>query len=242
MIKLSAKKILTMAFGLSFLIMGVSCAKPGARTIKVIGNGELTYVPDTVSFTVTIKEIEPVLKSALATTKEKTQNLLKLCAEYSIPDEDVKTSYSETGREYEWNGNNRVFKGFRSEQSTKIKLKDISKLEEFTGKIFELQVYSIGSFKYSHSKQNEFDAEANLLALDDAKISAEKMAERMGVKICEVLYISDVDTAYSYSAYAYESEYGAVSQNKSLNSTSGFVVAPGILSSNREVVVTYRIK
>ena len=152
------------------------------------------------------------------------------------------TSYSETGREYEWNGNNRVFKGFRSEQSTKIKLKDISKLEEFTGKIFELQVYSIGSFKYSHSKQNEFDAEANLLALDDAKISAEKMAERMGVKICEVLYISDVDTAYSYSAYAYESDYAAVSQNKSLNSTSGFVVAPGILSSNREVVVTYRIK
>ena len=241
MIKVSAKKILTLALGLSLMVMGVSCAKPGTRTIKVIGSGEVTYVPDTVSFTVTIREIEPVLKNARAITKKKTQSLLELCKKYSIADEDVKTSYSETGREYEWEGNNRVFKGFRSEQSTKINLKDISKLEQFTGEIFELQVYSIGSFRYSHSKQNEFDAQANLLALDDAKVSAEKMADRMGVKICEVLYISDIDTSYSYSDYL-SADYGAISQNKSLNSTSGFVVAPGILSSNREVVVTYRIK
>ena len=225
---------------LLLIFITASCSNHQTKVIKVYGNGEVTYIPDTVTMTVKLKDVKPVLKDAIANTNATSKKLLNLCKEYSIPDEDIKTSFSQSGREYEWQNGKDVFVGFRSEQSVQITFKELNRIEEFTGAILALQVYSLGDFKYSHTKKGEFESEANLLALDDAKSAAEKMAERMNVKIGDVLYISDVDT--SEPSYYYQDAYGAVAQNKSLNSSSGFVVAPGILASKKTVVVTFNIR
>ena len=222
----------------SAVFLFISCSNNETKVIKVYGNGEVTYIPDTVTMTVKLKNVKPVLRDAIAETNATSKKLLNLCKEYAIPDEDIKTSYAESGREYEWQNGKNVFIGFRSEQAVQITFKELNRIEEFTGEILALQVYALEDFKYSHSKKNEFDSEANLLALDDAKSAAEKMAERMNVKIGEVVYISDVDS----SEPSYYRGYGAVAQNKSLNSSSGFVVAPGILASQKTVVVTFEIK
>lgn len=229
-------------FGLllvSVLFLNVSCADK-TKVIKVYGNGEVTYIPDLVTMTVKLKDVKPVLRDAIANTNATSKKLLALCKEYAVADEDVKTSYVQSGKEYEWRNDRSVFTGFRSEQSVQITFRDLNRIEEFTGEILALQVYSLGDFRYGHSRESEFKTEANLLALDDAKSAAEKMAERMNVKIGDVLFISDVDTSEPY--YYYHDSYEAVSMNKSLNSSSGFVVAPGILSSEKNVVVTFEIK
>lgn len=232
-------KILS-ALVILFLFAFISCSSEKTKVIKVYGSGEVTYVPDTVTMTVRIRDVKPVLRDAIANTNSTSKKLLALCKDYSISDENVKTSYVQTGKEYEWKNSKQVFMGYRSEQSVQITLKELDKIEKFTGDILALQVYSLGDFKYSHSKKSEYESESNLLALDDAKISAEKMAERMNVKLGSVLFISDVDTVapdFYYSQY-----YETISQNKSLNSTSGYVVAPGILSSKKTVVVTFELK
>lgn len=233
------KSILAIGFALCALMM-VSCGGNKTRIIKVDGNGEVTYVPDMVTMTVTIKDVQPVLRDALANTKDISKKLLQLCKDYSIPDEDVKTSYSQTGREYKWQNGESVFIGFKAEQSFQITYKDLNRIEEFTGEILGLKVYSLGSFKYSHTKKSDYEAEANLLALDDAKLAAEKMAERMGLKVGKVLFISDVNT--NAPMYYYEDSYEAEAENKSLSRASGFVVAPGILSSKKEVIVSFELK
>ncbi|WP_191017781.1 SIMPL domain-containing protein [Treponema zioleckii] len=230
-------------FGLIFILSIfsiVSCTDSKTKVIKVFGNGEVTYIPDTVTMTVKLKSVKPVLRDAISETNATSKKLLSLCKEYSILDEDIKTSFSQSGREYEYQNGRNVFVGFRSEQSIQITFRDLTRVEEFTGAILALQVYSLGDFRYSHSKKSEFESEANLLALDDAKAAAEKMAERMNVKIGEVLYISDVDT--SEPSYYYRDSYESIAQNKSLNSSSGFVVAPGILASSKNVVVTFELK
>lgn len=234
------KKILFCALLAAATLLNFSCTDEKAKVIKVYGSGEVTYVPDMVTMTVTIKDVESVLRDALAKTNETSRKLISLCKEYSIADEDVKTGYAQTGREYEWKNNSQVFKGFKSEQSIQITFRELDKIEKFTGDILALQVYSLGNFKYGHSKKSEFDSEANLLALDNAKSAAEKMAERMEVSIGDVLYISDVDSMPPMVYYDFS--YETMSENKSLNSTSGFVVAPGILATNKNVVVTFEIK
>lgn len=234
------KKILCKILLFSTLFLCISCSNNKAKVIKVYGNGEVTYIPDTVTMTVKLKNVKSVLRDAVADTNATSKKILSLCKEYSIPDEDIKTSYIETGKEYEWQNSENVFIGYKSEQTFQITFKELNKIEQFSGDILALQVYSLGNFNYSHSKENEFESEANLLALDDAKLAAEKMAERMNVKIGEVVYISDVDTKEPSDYYG--SGYNAVSLNKSLNSSSGFVVAPGILASKKTVVVTFTIK
>ncbi len=234
------KKFLCAILLFSTLLLCISCSNNKAKVIKVYGNGEVTYIPDTVTMTVKLKNVKSVLRDAVADTNATSKKILSLCKEYSIPDEDIKTSYIETGKEYEWQNSKNVFIGYKSEQTFQITFKELNKIEEFSGDILALQVYSLGNFNYSHSKKIEFESEANLLALDDAKLAAEKMAERMNVKLGEVVYISDVDT--KEPSYYYDYSYDAVSLNKSLNSSSGFVVAPGILASKKTVVVTFAIK
>ena len=234
------KKIRLGLFVFFIFFISVSCSNNKTKVIKVFGNGEVTYIPDIVTMTVKLKDVKPALKDAIANTNATSKKLLNLCKEYSIANEDIKTSYAQSGREYQWQNGKDIFVGFRSEQSIQITFRELNRIEEFTGEILALQVYSLGDFKYSHSKKNEFESEANLLALDDAKNAAEKMAERMNVKLGDVLFISDVDT--SAPSYYYQDSYEAVSQNKSLYSSSGFVVAPGILASNKNVVVTFEIK
>lgn len=232
------KRLIFRVLFFSALFLCISCSNNKTKVIKVYGNGEVTYIPDTVTMTVKLKSVKPVLRDAIAETNATSKKLLSLCKEYAIPNEDIKTSYAESGREYEWQNGKDIFVGFRSEQAVQITFKELNRIEEFTGDILALQVYSLGDFKYGHSKKSEFESEANLLALDDAKSAAEKMAERMNVKIGEVVYISDVDS----SEPSYYQGYGAVAQNKSLNRSSGFVVAPGILSSQKTVIVTFTIK
>ena len=164
-------------FGLIFvcaLFFATSCSNDRARVIKVFGNGEVTYIPDIVTMTVKLKDVKPVLRDAIANTNATSKKLLNLCKEYAIADEDIKTSIAQSGREYTYRSGEEVFVGFRSEQSIQITFRELSRIEEFTGEILALQVYSLGDFKYSHSKKSEFESEANLLALDDAKAAAEK--------------------------------------------------------------------
>lgn len=234
------KKILFGIFVFAMAFFAVSCSGGKARVIKVGGSGEVTYVPDMVTMTVTVREVKPALKDAVQETNTTCKKILSLCKEYSVPEEDVKTSYAQTGKEYRWQDGKEVFLGYNSEQSLQITFKELNRLESFTGDILSLQVYSLGNFKYGHTKKTEFESEANLLALDNARTAAEKMAERLGVKVGKVLYISDIDSGSSMGVYAESAD--CMVMNKSMNRASGIVVAPGILSSTKAVAVAFEIK
>ncbi len=223
------------------LFTSFSCSGKTKRVIAVSGSGEVTYLPDMVTMTVSVKKVNPTLQASVDQTKESITEIMKVCKDYAIPDIDIKTSFAQTGKEYHWENNKQVFDGYKAEQTTEIIFRDLDKFEEFTGKILAVKVYSLGNFKFGHSKKSEYESEANLLALDDAKLAAEKMAERMNVKLGKVIYIADNVAAYSYSygaSYGTESVYMA----KNMSSTSGFSVSPGLLKANKNVTVTYEIK
>lgn len=218
-----------------------SCNNSKTRVIAVSGSGEVTYLPDMVTMTVTVKKVNPTLQESVDQTKESISEIMKVCKDYAIPDIDIKTSFAQTGKEYTWENNKQVFAGYKAEQTTEIILRDLTKFEEFTGKILAAKVHSLGSFKFGHSKKSEYESEAKLLALDDAKIAAEKMAERMNVKLGKVIYISDDAASFSYS-YGYADEYEARSYSKNMAASSGFSVSPGLLKAQKGVTVTFEIK
>ena len=75
------------------------------------------------------------------------------------------------------------------------------------------------------------------MALDNAKAAAEKMAQRMGVKLGDVLYISDSGVDYS----GYRESNGPMLYAKAA-ADGGVVASPGILSVTRNVLVKFQIK
>lgn len=208
------------------------------KTVNVSGTGTVTFVPDMVRISVHVQNINNRLEDSLIQTKETISGILDICKKYNIDDKDIKSSYISTNKEYNWISieSRSVFKGYSASQNTEIVFRNLERLEDFSGELLKLKITSMNSLIFDHSERNKYEAEANLLALDNAKKTAEKIAERMNVKLEEVIYIADSDYADNYD-YA---DYNISAYSKSMR--AGVLASPGILSTSKKVLVKYKIK
>ena len=206
------------------LILCSSCEK-NSKFISVTGTGSVTFVPNMVKFSLTARQNDPVLANSVAKTKDAVVKILDICSKFGVKDEDIKSSWISTNQEYHWQQDKKVFDGYASNQTTDIIFRDLDKLEEFTAQLMKLDIASMNRM------------ESNLVALDNAKAAAEKMAQRMGVKLGDVLYISD--SGVDYSGYR---ESNSPMLYAKAAADGGVVASPGILSVTRNVLVKFQIK
>ena len=228
------KKI--VIFLCTVLILCSSCDK-NSKFISVNGTGSVTFVPNLVKFSVTVRQTDPILANSVAKTKDAVMKMLDICSKFGIKEEDIKSSWISTSQEYHWQSDKKVFDGYASNQSTDIIFRDLDKLEEFTAQLMKLDIASMNRMEFDHSNRTGFESEACLVALDNAKEAAAKMAQRMGVKLGDVLYISDSGVDYS----GYRESNGPMLYAKSA-ADGGVVASPGILSVTRNVLVKFAIK
>lgn len=218
------------------LILCSSCDK-NSKFISVSGTGSVTFVPNLVKFSLTVRQADPVLANSVAKTKDAVVKILDICSKFGVKDEDIKSSWVSTNQEYHWQQDKRVFDGYASNQTTDIIFRDLDRLEEFTAQLMKLDIASMNRMEFDHSDRSGFESEACLAALDNAKEAAAKMAQRMGVKLGDVLYISD--SGVDYSGYR---ESNSPMMYAKAAADGGVVASPGILSVTRNVLVKFQIK
>ena len=218
------------------LILCSSCDK-NSKFLTVTGTGSVTFVPNLVKFSVTVRQTDQVMANSVAKTKDAVVKMLDICHKYGVKDEDIKSSWISTNQEYHWQSDKKVFDGYVSNQTTDIIFRDLDKLEEFTAQLMMLDLASMNRMEFDHSDRSSFETEANLVALDNAKEAATKIAQRMGVKLGDVLYISDNGVDYS----GYRESNGPMLYAKA-SADGGVVASPGILSVTRSVLVKFAIK
>jgi hypothetical protein len=73
----------------------------------------------------------------------------------------------------------RVFNGFSAEQVVEVRLKDIRKMQPFAEELLATKITNIQNVRCNHTKADSIQRVVNLLALTDAKKTAEKMCEQM---------------------------------------------------------------
>ena len=230
------KKI--VIFLCAVLILCSSCDK-NSKFISVTGTGSVTFVPDLVKFSLTVRQTDPILANSVSKTKNEIVKILNICSKYGVKDEDIKSSWISTNQEFHWQTDKKVFDGYASNQTTDIIFRDLDKLEEFTAQLMKLDIANMNRMEFDHSDRTGFESEANLVALDNAKEAAEKMAKRMGVKLGDVLYISD--SGVDYSGYR-EFSNAPMMYAKASGDSGGVVASPGILSVTRNVLVKFAIR
>ena len=230
------KKI--VIFLCAVLILCSSCDK-NSKFISVTGTGSITFVPNLVKFSLTVRQTDPVLANSVSKTKNEVVKILDICAKFGVKEEDIKSSWISTNQEFHWQTDKKVFDGYASNQTTDIIFRDLDKLEEFTSQLMMLDIANMNRMEFDHSDRTGFESEANLVALDNAKEAAAKMAERMGVKLGDVLYISD--SGVDYSGYR-EFSNAPMMYAKAAADAGGVVASPGILSVTRNVLVKFAIK
>jgi uncharacterized protein YggE len=190
-----------------------------------------------VSLSITVKNIDMKLNNSLSETKSTIEGILQVCKKYKIDDIDIKSSYINTGKEYYWDSikNKEIFTGYSATQMTQIVIRDLQSLEAISSELLNLKITSMDNFVFDHSDRQKYEAEAGLLALDNAKTVAMKMTERMNVTLTQVQLISDSDDKSTNSR-----GYSVAGYSKAL--TTGIVASPGILTIEKNIQVMYGIK
>ena len=221
-----------------FLALLSSC-QGERRTISVSGEGRVTFVPDTVSFTITVRNLSPTLKEATTLTKNSTLRVVEVCKKYGIDEKNIVTSYVNSGKEYanQYGNGEPKFLGYASTQSTAVSYGDLPRFEEFSKELLDLEITTLHGMAFSHSRYAEYASQADMLALDDAKQAARKIAERMKIGLGAVLSVASMGDS-SGAVYG----RGFETQLMAKDTGGGIALSPGLLTATKRVDVVFRIK
>ncbi len=177
------KKIITV---LALAVLGFA-ADP--KTVSVTGSASVSIVPDTVSFSLAASNLAPNLNDAVSKTKETLKGVTIACKKHGVSAQDLQTGYINIQKEYSYATAARKFLGYRASQDLKITYRDLDKFESFSKDLLAFNVSVVSGFEFSSTKLKEYQDEASLMALEDAQQKAQKMAQKLGVKLTGVLHV-----------------------------------------------------
>lgn len=99
----------------------------GERTLRMVGTGEVTVVPDELSFTLTVTDKEPALDQALADSSRTMDRVLTRLRDFGVRPGDVQTTGLRMHPEYDYRDYGPpVLTGYRVTQQAQVRVRDLA--------------------------------------------------------------------------------------------------------------------
>jgi uncharacterized protein len=168
-----------------------ACNHSVSDKIQVTGQATMKVVPDIVELTLKAYNVRPAMKDAVAETQAAIDQILVVCHKYIHDNEDIKVSNVATNKNYDYSRNREIFNGYSAQQVLEVRLKNIRQIEKFTEDLLATKITSIDCIRYDHSRADSIQRVINLLALTDARKTAENMCEKMNVTLGKTIYLSN---------------------------------------------------
>jgi uncharacterized protein YggE len=205
----------------------------------VLGTGKVKVIPDKVDLNIMVENTEPAMKDAVRKTRDVVDQVIVLCKKYVKDTLDIRTSSIAANKDYEWVNQKEKFIGYQASQAIDVTLNDISNIEKFTEELLTIKISRISNLKFGHTKTDSIKEALNLSALENAKSNAEKMCNRMNVKLGKVVTMSNYKKTEQYDDYS-ESGVDMMLYRKGFGG-SGFRINPEILDFESDVYVSFEI-
>jgi uncharacterized protein len=181
---------------LPVLFLFVHCTPsntPEKDRINVTGHASLQVVPDMVELSLRADNTRPAMKDAVAQTQSDVNEIIAVCKKYVSDQADIKVSMVSTNKDYIYRNDKEIFNGYSASQVLSVKLKNISSIEKFTEELLATRISRIDNLRYNHTKADSIMREVSLLALEDARKTADKMCGKMNVRPGKLLYLSNFE-------------------------------------------------
>jgi uncharacterized protein YggE len=229
---------------LSLTLILVACRPSEEKKISVVGQAKIKVVPNMVELSLRSDNVRSAMKDAVAETEAAVSEMIAVCRKYVSDSSDVKVSNISTNKSYDYSSGHERFNGYQAVQVLDITLKDITRLEKFTEELLATKISRIDNVRYNHTKADSILREVNLMALEDARKTAEKMCSKMNVQLGDIIYLSNFEnspasenTGVHYSG----GEYSMDLYNKSF-AGRGFKMTAEILEFNDVAYARFGIK
>lgn len=162
--------------------------------INVTGEGKITVAPDRADITIGVENVG----ADAAEVKKKNDASIDAVIKYlkntiKLPAEDYQTQRVNLYRNYDYD---RKKSNYVASQTIVIHLKDLSKYDTLMMGLIDAGVNNIQGVEFKTSKLAQYESEARVKAVNDAKGKATTYAGALSQKVGKAVVITDNTQAY----------------------------------------------
>ncbi|HEY8815257.1 MAG TPA: SIMPL domain-containing protein [Candidatus Dormibacteraeota bacterium] len=156
------------------------------------GDAKVSAKPDTAFLTVGVDSVKPTAAAAQSDIAGKAAKLIAKARGIGIADKDISTSGYSVNPNYV--GSNSTIDGYRASEQISLKWHNV----DTAGGALDALIQSGGatnvSVGFGLANPKVAEAQARALAIADAKTKAQAMADAAGVRLGQVMRVSDVSS------------------------------------------------
>lgn len=214
-------------------------AKDPARTITVVGQGSTKVVPNVAHISIGVETRADVVADATQQNQVKMRAVVAALKLAGIADKDIQTSnYSISWNQYPMPGRDVATEPvtgtlkYTVSNMVNVTVRDLASVSEVLDTATEAGANNIWGISFSVDKPEAAQSEARTLAVADAKARAQALAQLGGVKLGQVMSMSEVMSSgpiYMERAVAQDAAGG------------GTPISPGEVEVSYQVQVVYFI-
>jgi hypothetical protein len=213
-------------------------------TINVVGQGKITYQPDTAKISLGV-QIDKVVKAedALGQLNDKIDKVFKALESAGVSKDDIQTQNYVLNPQYDMVDNISKLTGYSANQTIVVKVKGVDGNSGLVSNIISVAskagANQVGGVTFEPEDLNNLKQQARLKAIEDARSKANDISKALGVRLDKVvgwwenLVASPETVSYNF--------YGGMG----IGGGGGTAQAP-LPAGNREIVIevnlNYRIK
>lgn len=211
------------------------------RTLSISGESELKVAPDVAYFSVGIEASDADAKKAMDQAAKASEAIMTTLTDAGIKAEDIATQGVQLDLVY--NGGERGIFGrpdaYHATNTMDVTVRELDTLPVLLGALADAGANSMGGLRFDISNREEREDEAMLLAVDDAKGRAQKIAKRAEVTLGKPLQIKfgnvDIDVPVVL-------EMADASFESAPKSASRVAVSPGLITLYSHVEMQYQLE
>lgn len=226
------------------------------NTITVSGEGEVSAVPDTATFSVTIQETATDVEVAQTTATKKSNDIVAYLKGEGIDAKDIKTADYSIYPQYEYSRSvcpaasdgvvycppgKQTLSGYQVSQTITVKVRDTEKAGALLSGVGSKGASSVSGLSFTIDDQDALEAEARGKAIDSAREKAEVLAKQLDVSLVRVVGFSENG---NYPTYYAKAEFATLASDAM--GRGGAAPAPELPTGENKITsnvsVTYEVR
>ena len=164
--------------------------------VTVSGTATTKVTPDTMNWSLQVKNKEPNLERAAETHSAAVKAVLDFLNAQELPETDIQTSGMQFGQNWSYEGREKVKDGYFASTDISFQLDNLDKYTKLWIGLSRLPHVALTGVYYDHSQRIEIRNTTRRKALLAAREKAEDLAETLGSKIGRPLLIEEASESY----------------------------------------------
>jgi uncharacterized protein len=209
-------------------------------SIPVTGKGEVTAIPNIASFNYSVVESGKDVGEAQTKATTKNNAILDYLKSKGIEDKDIKTSGYNIYPKYEYNptSGKQTLTGYEVNMSVTVKVRKADNAGEILSQVGTWGVSYVSGLTFTVDDEDALKRQARDMAIEDAKEQAKLLADKLGVKLGDIVSYYEME---DYSPYPMYESYAGYEKSVSQASVPVQIEA-GEQKIVRQVSVSFEIK